>query len=662
MRVLLVNMPWSPIDLPSLALGILKRSVDERVPGAAAEVLHANLEFTDWITARRGFTADDYQYYSLSSYFMGCGDWVFSSALYDDPSWREEEFASVMKGKLRGSRMRMTRELHREVPQFVEEIARRIVGLAPDVVGFTSTFQQNTAALAAARHVKRLAPHIATVVGGANCDAEQGAAVHRNFPFVDYVVRGEGETAFPELVRALAGGRTGLDAVPGLCHRAPDGTSTVNPMATAPLPPAHILPPDYSGYFERLAGSVARNWVEPKLVVEGARGCWWGEKHHCTFCGLNGSFMQFRSKSPEVFYEEIMDLARRHRVLDMYVVDNILDMGYLGTVLPRIIESGFDLRLHIEIKANMRRSQLRTLSEAGLIYVQPGIESLNNRVLDLMDKGVSGCQNVRMLRDGAETGLSVSWNYLHGFPGETADDYEPVIAQIPALEHLDPPVDLSARIAIERFSPYFNRPELGFTGLRPEAHYRFTYDLPEEELYDLAYVFEAPERGIGEPTVTALNDALAGWKRHHADARLTHTDLGDRIVLVSRRRAFPWRAMELTEPFEIALFRLLDQPHAPAALARKAAARVPGDPRGREEVERVLDEWAARGIVFTDGGQYVHVAPAAVNEGLLRLDFMRHLHTAGAGAPRDAGGGGSGAAARTPADRDRGPAQPPVTV
>ncbi|MEU0663982.1 RiPP maturation radical SAM C-methyltransferase [Streptomyces lavendulocolor] len=634
MRVLLVNMPWSPIDLPSLALGILKRSVDERVPGAEAEVLHANLEFTDWITARTEFSGDDYEYYALSSYFMGCGDWVFSSALYDDPHWREEEFTAVMRGKLKKSRMAMTRALHRVVPEFVDEIAARIVEYAPDVVGFTSTFQQNTAALAAARRVKQLAPHIVTVMGGANCDGAQGAAVHRNFPFVDHVVRGEGEAAFPQLLTALAAG-SALSEVPGLCHRGPDGESRANPMATRPLPPAAILPPDYSGYFERLAASVARNWVEPKLVVEGARGCWWGEKHHCTFCGLNGSFMEFRSKSPDTFYDEIMELARRHRVLDMYVVDNILDMGYLTTVLPRIIESEYDLRLHIEIKANMRRPQLRTLAEAGMIYVQPGIESLNHRVLDLMDKGVSGCQNVRMLRDGAETGLSVAWNYLHGFPGETARDYEPVIGQIPALEHLDPPVDLSARIAIERFSPYFERPELGFTGLRPEEHYRFTYDLPEEELYDLAYVFEAPPRGIGEPTVTALNDALAAWKKHHADARLTHADLGDRIVLVSRRRAFDWRTMELTDPFERAVFRLLDQPHTPAALTRKAARKAPGTAAPDEAgVQRLLDTWLALGLVFTDGGQYVHIAPAAVNEDLLRLDFMRHTY-ASAGTPAE---------------------------
>ncbi|MFH8371681.1 RiPP maturation radical SAM C-methyltransferase [Streptomyces sp. NPDC018031] len=636
MRVLLVNMPWSPIDLPSLALGILKRSVDERVPGARADVLHANVDFTDWITARTPFTCQDYEYYALSSYFLGCGDWVFSSALYDDPEWRVEEFTSTLTGKVRASRLEKSCQLHRIVPEFVRETAERIVAENPDVVGFTSTFQQNTAALAAARQVKALAPHIVTVFGGANCDAEQGAATHRNFPFVDHVVRGEGEAAFPALLTALREG-TALDGIPGLCHRGPDGASVANPMSTRPLPPAAILPPDYTGYFERLATSEARAWVEPKLVVEGARGCWWGEKHHCTFCGLNGSFMQFRSKSPDTFYEEITELSRRHRVLDMYVVDNILDMGYLTTVLPRIIESGHDLRLHIEIKANMRRAQLRTLADAGLIYVQPGIESLNSRVLNLMDKGVSGCQNVRMLRDGAETGLSVAWNYLHGFPGETEADYDPVIAQIPALEHLNPPVDLSARIAIERFSPYFNRPELGFSGLRPEAHYRFTYDLPEAELYDLAYVFEAPERGIGQHTVDALNDALAAWKKHNADSRLTYSDLGDRIVLVSRRRLFDWGARELTDPLQLEVFRLLDQPHAVTALTRKLRGRLPGRAVEEAEVAALLEEWLGLGLVFTDGGQYVHIAPAAVNEDLLRLYFMRHTHATPQRTPEPAG-------------------------
>ncbi|MEO3761833.1 RiPP maturation radical SAM C-methyltransferase [Streptomyces sp. B5E4] len=637
MRVLLVNMPWSPIDVPSLALGILKRSATENRPGTTAEVYHANLEFTDWITERTEFDKNDYEFYSLSSYFLGCGDWIFSSALYDDPGWRAEEFTAALGGKLSDARMERCHELHALAPEFVERTAREIVARKPDVVGFCSTFQQNTAALAAAKHVKRLAPHLTTVMGGANCDAEQGHAAHRNFPFVDYVVRGEGEAAFPRLLDVLEGSGTPR-AIPGLCWRDAGGTSVANPMATSPIPPAAITSPDYSGYFERLAASAARHWVEPKLVVEGARGCWWGEKHHCTFCGLNGTFMEFRSKAPERFYDEIMELARTHRVLDMYVVDNILDMGYVRTVLPRIVDSDYDLRLHIEIKANMRRSQLQTLADAGMIYVQPGIESLNSRVLGLMDKGVSGCQNVRMLRDGSEAGLAVSWNYLHGFPGERDEDYDPVIAQLPALEHLRPPVDLSARIAIERFSPYFNRPELGFAALRPDIQYRFTYDLPESELYDLAYVFEAPDRGIGQQTAKRLNEGIKAWHGAFAASRLTHTDLGDRIVLVSRRRAFDWRTRELTHPVELAAFRLLDQPHHPSALARKITERLAADSGGGADgtdalvdeaaVRELLERWLDWGVVFTDAGQYVHIAPAAVNEDLLRLEFMRRATAA----------------------------------
>ncbi|MFE9220519.1 RiPP maturation radical SAM C-methyltransferase [Streptomyces lavendulae] len=620
MRVLLVNMPWAPIDLPSLALGILKRSVDERVPNGSADVLHANLEYVDWITRNTEFTLEDYSYYALGSYFLGCGDWVFSSALYDDPEWRVPEFTEAMSGRVRGARMDMTRALHSSAPDFVRYIAERIVELDPDVVGFTSTFQQNTAALAAAKYVKRLAPHIATAMGGANCDGKQGEAVHRNFPFVDYVLRGEGEVSFPALLAALDAGEP-LSEVPGLCWRGDDGTSVVNAMSTNPLPPAAILPPDYAGYFERLASSHARNWVEPKLVVEGARGCWWGEKHHCTFCGLNGSFMQFRSKSPDVFYDEVVELARRHRVLDMYVVDNILDMGYVNSVLPRIIDSGFDLRMHIEIKSNMRRKQLQTLADAGLIFVQPGIESLNSRVLTLMDKGVTGGQNVRMLRDAATVGLSVAWNYLHGFPGEDAEDYDDVVAQLAALEHLNPPVGQSSRIAIERFSPYFNNPALGFSELRPAEPYRLTYDLPEAEMFDLAYVFDVPPRGIGEEVVARLDEGIAQWKRNYAGSRLTHCDLEDRIVLVSRRRAFDWTHLELTVPFELSLFRLLDQPHTVKAATRKLHEE---HGMGEDALREVLERWRALGVVFEDSGQFVQIAPPALNEEFLRIDFMRH--------------------------------------
>ncbi|BCJ66707.1 RiPP maturation radical SAM C-methyltransferase [Polymorphospora rubra] len=629
MRILLVNMPWTSIDVPSLALGILTNSVRQKLPDAEVEVLHANLDFVDWVVDRTEFGLSDYYYYSLFTYFAGCGDWVFSSALYDDPQWRVAEFTSRVQGQMTERELTLNLDLHRMAPEFVAELAARIVDRAPDVVGFTSTFQQNTAALATAKAVKRLAPGIRTVMGGANCDGEQGAAIHRNFAFIDYVVRGEGETAFPRLLAALdaerpsAGdpGRPGEDpaaalaGIEGLCWPGPGGRHVANRMSSTPLPPAEIVAPDYAGYFERLAASRARHWVEPRLVVEGARGCWWGEKHHCTFCGLNGSFMQFRSKHPGRFYDEIIGLAERHQVLDMFVVDNILDMSYVTSLLPRLAESGYDLRLQYEIKSNMKGAQVQALADAGLVSVQPGIENLNSRVLKLMDKGVTGCLNIRMLRDAETSGITIAWNYLYGFPGETDDDYLSVIAQMPALHHLCP-ADGSTRIAIERFSPFFVKPELGFTDLRPAAQYRLIYDLPESELMDLAYLFDVPPQGIDEETAGRLERAVTEWQHEYAHSRLTHHDLGEEIVLVSRRRHFDWHVLRLTDPTEVAAFRQLDQPHTVAALARRLGSPEPA-------VAALLRRWRELGIVFEDAGQFIQIAPQAMNQDLLRID---HLH------------------------------------
>ncbi|MFJ6084481.1 RiPP maturation radical SAM C-methyltransferase [Streptomyces sp. NPDC092369] len=623
---MLVDMPWSSLDAPSLALGILKRRILDVFPDGAAdvEVVHANLDFADWVSARTEYGFEEYEFCS-TSYFSGHSEWIFSAALNDQPLWRVAEFTEHFGGKMPERMLAKARELHELAPLFVRETAAKIAATAPDVVGFTTTFAQNAAALAAARVVKELAPGTTTVFGGANCDGPQGAALHRNFEYVDFVVRGEGEIAFPRLLAALRDGDADdLAAIPGLCRRDPDGRSVAHPMDAAPLPPGALVTPDYGDYFERHARSTAGGWVEPRLVVEASRGCWWGEKHHCTFCGLNGSFMEFRSKDPRRFVAEILGLVERHRVLDVWVTDNILDMAYITSMAPLLQESGYDLRLCYEIKSNLRREQLATLYAAGISYVQPGVESLSSRVLKLMDKGVTGCQNVRLLRDAETVGVNLSWNYLYGFPGETDQDYDEIIDQLPALHHLGPPAN-STRLKVERFSPYFDRPELGFGDLRPASHYHHIYDLPEAELADLVYIFDSPNRGIADGCRDRLRAAVADWTGAYPRSRLTHCDLGTHIVLVDTRPEFSWRLLDLTDPFEVTVFRLLDAPHSLPALVRKAAARCAdaGESAGevtQERVAELLTRWRTLGLVFAEGGHYVQVAPAVANQDLLRLD------------------------------------------
>jgi hypothetical protein len=254
--------------------------------------------------------------------------------------------------------------------------------------------------------------------------------------------------------------------------------------------------------------------------------------------------------------------------------------------------------MNYEIKSNLRYEQLAVLARGGVTTVQPGIESLSSRVLSIMRKGVSGVQNVRLLRDAASLGLTVVWNYLYGFPGEAAADYRDVVDQFPVLHHMPPP-DSCGRIAIERFSPYAEDPALGFGPLKPARQYVITYDLPLAQLGELAYVFDAAPRGIGGTMAERLTLAVREWQRNYGSSRLCFYDTGDEIVLVNSRPAFDWTVLRLTDPAELSTFRTLTQPTSlrriDAALARR---------------------WRELGLLFAEGGRVIHVATRGADEDL----------------------------------------------
>ena len=188
-----------------------------------------------------------------------------------------------------------------------------------------------------------------------------------------------------------------------------------------------------------------------------------GEKHQCTFCGLNGSTIAFRARPADRVWDELSRMVKRYRILDVVTVDLILDMNFFQTLLPKMAAADWDLRVHYEIKSNLRTEHIEALAAAGVVTVQPGVESLNGGVLKIMDKGVDDAANVRLLRDCEDHGLTAGWNYLYGFPGERPEDYWAVIDQLPALVHLQPPSGATP-LMLERYSPYFERPELGFPG------------------------------------------------------------------------------------------------------------------------------------------------------------------------------------------------------
>src|SRR5205807_8166536 len=133
--------------------------------------------------------------------------------------------------------------------------------------------------------------------------------------------------------------------------------------------------------------STVSSSVVPSLLFETSRGCWWGAKSHCTFCGLNGGAMAFRSKSSGRVMEELNYLVDKWHIDQVEAVDNILDMKYSNNVLPALALSPRPVHLFYEVKANLTRKQVQMLQRAGVRRIQPGIESLSDHVLQLMRKG-----------------------------------------------------------------------------------------------------------------------------------------------------------------------------------------------------------------------------------------------------------------------------------
>ncbi|MBM7077362.1 RiPP maturation radical SAM C-methyltransferase [Micromonospora humida] len=602
MKLLMVAMPWQGLDTPSSALGILGQCVRRHAANWEIDELYANLRWAEHLLVESGGTLTPTDYGNVADQvFHGVGDWVFTPALYDVDSYRVPEFAEFLRQ--RGVDPDAPVAMQRYARGFVRRLAEQIAADPPDLVGFTSTFMQNVPSLALARELKRLVPGIRTAMGGSNCDGLQGPALHRNFPQLDFVLSGEGERSLPMLLDQIASGADLAD-VPGLSWRH-EGRTVVNPPARGALPFAMVPAPNYDSYFRALAETPFAPQVRPMVVLETSRGCWWGEVHQCTFCGLNGSNIDFRSKAPDRIAGEVVELAQRYRVLDLIMVDNILDMKYLNTAIPAMAALDCDLRVHYEIKSNMTRDQLRSLKQANVTYVQPGIESLSSHVLRLMDKGVSAAHNVRMLRDGHDLGLNVTWNILYGFPGETEDDYRRLLGKFATLEHLQPPTG-AWRIALERFSPYFEDPTQGFMYRRPAEIYDFIYQVPRDELYDLVYLFDTRDQGIVGPIEDELKQGVERWAQAYRGGDLSYrVDDRGRVTIEDRRASWPEETIELDDVHSnvyLGMFQVAGR----AGIARRLADS--GHQVTADGLDRMLRWFVDRGLAFEDEERYVAVA------------------------------------------------------
>jgi ribosomal peptide maturation radical SAM protein 1 len=543
-RVLLLYPPFGALAFPSIGLSLLKASLDQA--GIPCDVRYLNYDFLDLLPGAAAERMATFDRLSRRSDYS-VGDWMFNGELFDQAvvARLDERFRAFLAAQGEDEEMlRSSVAVKGIVPDFLDQAMADVPWERYDIVGLHSIFNQTTACLALAARIKRRHPRIHTLFGGPGAGGDLGRAVVARFRQIDYAVQGEADRTIVPLVRRL---RTGEDfsRLPGLIHRRPSAGDEPSEVVANPVDlvtDLDALPvPDYSDFFARYDDSGYEWGVDVFVPIENARGCWWGERHHCTFCGLNADTMAFRHKSPERVMDELRTQYGRFGIERFASVDTILDTSYYRTLLPTLRDGDLNLRLFYEIKANVKREQVKLLADAGLTLLQPGLEHLSTDVLRIMRKGTSYRQNVCLLKWARERDITLFWAILYGFPGETLDHYSEIAERIPSLVHLFPPKAL-VRVRVDRFSPLFFEPEaLGLSRIYPADAYRHVYPFDDDELAGFAYHFQGDyadrDPDLNGQIEDLVGDLVRAWNdRFFHGARLDVIE-GSRRALIRDTRA-----------------------------------------------------------------------------------------------------------------------------
>lgn len=424
MRVILVSMPWALADRPSIQLGTLKAFADrhfsnrihitaahpylsvERVLG---RLLYARLAERSWL-----------------------GEAVYAALLHPDRFPVCEKLFWKQWPRKEAGRPPDFLQIVQKIQQFHESMALWTELEQAQVVGLSVCFAQLSSSLYLARTLKARVPGVQIIVGGSVVSGLLGKSLMEAFPWIDFVISGEGEKPLVQLLSrflSLEGEacQDGETWAPGIFYRTETGGvsgggfSQITDVDSLPLP-------DYTDFFQEAHRSQGPTPIFA-LPIESSRGCWWHRarkdkphKRACRFCNLNLQWRGYRSKEPERIAGELQALSEKYQCLRFVFVDNALHPTKLLETTQRIQRLGKDFDLFGEVRLPLSRAEVSALRHAGFRTIQAGIEAMSDQLLRRMGKGTRVIDNVAWMRHCEEFGIENRSNLLMEFPGSTPED------------------------------------------------------------------------------------------------------------------------------------------------------------------------------------------------------------------------------------------------
>jgi ribosomal peptide maturation radical SAM protein 1 len=610
----LVNMPFASLTNPNLALGLIKAQLQGA--GLESKVFNLNFDFARQI----GFGG-----YERVAIFKGVetqvGEWLFAREAWGPFGPSEEEFVERCESELKVipkvlDMKKWFLKIKREVvPAYLRQSLRRLENEGElQVVAFSCSFFQTLSALALGQLIKKEHPHAKVVYGGACFHDEMGRELMEKVPWIDAVSTGEADDVIVPLFQKLLQGDVPSDLQGiiyrknGVVHHGPSN----HPVSSQVL--EGLPDPDYHDFFndaKKIGIFNDPGWkLRVRLFFESSRGCWWGQKQHCSFCGLNGVGLTFRTKSAKRVLSTLNNFANSYHASLFQATDNNMSMDYFKTLLPKLqIDPPMKgVKIFYEVKTNLNRPQIKALADAGIVYLQPGIESLSTHLLHLMRKGTSAIQNLFFLKCCRTYGILVFWNNLIRLPGEAQEDYSAMENLIPNIHHFYPPSGGAKKIECHRFSPYFTGEAFGLEGLRPLSWYYALYPQEKIDLKRVAYYFDAEWKNtLGdaayEGTISKTREWLDIWQNDPVlpALRCSYAHDGSAIVLDTRNGKSKkiW-----LDAFQSKILQSIDDPANIDAIHCRFEEKA----ISKSAIQEILESFVEAGIAYEERGLYLGLA------------------------------------------------------
>lgn len=524
--MILVSAPWALYNRPSIQLGALKAHLRQQFPDLPVQAEHFHLR----AAARIG-----YPLYQAVSERTWVAESVAAALLFPEQAPRIEK---LFAREARASRLireaglkHLQTGLDRACDGFIRSIDWADFGLA----GFSVSLCQLTLSLYLIRRIKALFPDLPVAIGGSTLSGESPQVLRTLFPEINYLVRGEGETALAELAE-------------GLCGRVWDRAAMVHDHPPRQVLNLDELPtPDYDDYFALLQTFTPAKRFFPVLPVEASRGCWWqaarksGSAGGCAFCNLNLQWRGYRSKSPHKVATEIEGLSLRHKVLSFSFMDNLLPRKGAEELFFRLAESGRQYRLFGEIRADTPVKQLTVMRRAGMRELQVGIEALSTVLLTRIHKGTSALDNIEVMRHCEALGMHHGGNLLMHFPGSIENEVRETLRNMEFALCFRPLRMVSFWLGLG--SPVFHQPErhnIRLTGNEPR--WRVLFPVPMVKAMRMMIQGYAGDRTAQRRLWAPVAVRARQWRREyeqltrsaHAGPILGYQD-GQDFLIITRR-------------------------------------------------------------------------------------------------------------------------------